>query len=192
MVPALLLLLCGVSCVWSGGVVDVEPGDGLAAPPLHPMHMHPTGDNTADDILDLGGGAAAADDDVGERGHPDPANMFPHGLLQLVMIVKNEASSLRAVLEYALPHCDSWYILDTGSTDGTQELVRAVTSGPAFAGMPGVLEESPFVDFAATRNLALARSGNGTMYKIFIDGGYSVSPATRARATRACRSRPLT
>jgi len=36
-------------------------------------------------------------------------------------------------------------IMDTGSTDGTQEIIRRVM---AEMGKSGVLEEEPFVDFA--------------------------------------------
>jgi hypothetical protein len=39
-------------------------------------------------------------------------------------IVKNEASSLEVVLRGIMPHMDSWYMMDTGSTDGTQDLIR--------------------------------------------------------------------
>lgn len=45
-------------------------------------------------------------------------------LLALVVMVKNEADSIRAVLESALPHVDCALVMDTGSTDGTQDIVR--------------------------------------------------------------------
>ncbi len=41
-------------------------------------------------------------------------------LLCLTMIVKDEASSIQAVLRNAFQFVDRWAILDTGSTDGTQ------------------------------------------------------------------------
>ncbi len=48
-------------------------------------------------------------------------------LLSLVMIVKDEASSIERVLRNALPFMDQWAIYDTGSTDGTQvQFYRAV------------------------------------------------------------------
>lgn len=82
-------------------------------------------------------------------------------LLSLVMIVRDESRSIRAVLEAAKPHVDHYTILDTGSTDGTQAIVREV-----MAGVPGSLYEEPFancahlghseiIDYAATRNRAL-------------------------------------
>ena len=47
-------------------------------------------------------------------------------LLQLVMIVKNAGSGLEETLLKILPHVDYWTILDTGSDDGTQELIRKI------------------------------------------------------------------
>ncbi len=68
-------------------------------------------------------------------------------LLSLVMIVKDEASNIRAVLEAAKPYVERWTILDTGSTDGTQDIIREV-----MVGVQGLLAEEPFVDFATSRN----------------------------------------
>ena len=45
-------------------------------------------------------------------------------LLALVMIVKDEAHTLGNTLLPLLPVIDAWYILDTGSTDGTQGIIR--------------------------------------------------------------------
>lgn len=70
-------------------------------------------------------------------------------LLSLVMILKDEASSIQAVLEAALPHVDGGTILDTGSTDGTQELVRNAFRA---AGKVLYLVEEDFIDYAASRN----------------------------------------
>jgi hypothetical protein len=68
-------------------------------------------------------------------------------LLSLVMIVKNEARTIREVLKAAKPHIDRWTILDTGSTDGTQDIIN-----DALKESPGILFEEPFVDFATSRN----------------------------------------
>jgi glycosyltransferase involved in cell wall biosynthesis len=40
------------------------------------------------------------------------------------MIVKNEAKAIRRCLDSVLPHIHSWVIMDTGSTDGTQNIIR--------------------------------------------------------------------
>lgn len=62
--------------------------------------------------------------------------------------------------------------MDTGSTDGTQDLIRRVM---ADFNVPGTLDEHPFENFATTRNIALERSGNRTMYKLMLDGDWYVA-----------------
>jgi glycosyltransferase involved in cell wall biosynthesis len=67
----------------------------------------------------------------------------------LNMIVKNEAPVIGRCLASVRPLIDQWVIVDTGSTDGTQALIRE-----ALADLPGVLIERPWVDFAHNRNEA--------------------------------------
>jgi tetratricopeptide (TPR) repeat protein len=86
-------------------------------------------------------------------------------LLGLVMIVKDEAQRICEVLASYRPHVDAWTILDTGSTDGTQELIRR-----ELADVPGTLHEEPFVDFATSRNRALALHGTFTVFSIMPNG----------------------
>jgi glycosyltransferase involved in cell wall biosynthesis len=73
-------------------------------------------------------------------------------LLSLVLLVKDESASIRKVLESALPFVDAATVLDTGSTDGTQDIVREVA---AKFGQPIALVEEPFINFAESRNRAL-------------------------------------
>jgi tetratricopeptide (TPR) repeat protein len=86
-------------------------------------------------------------------------------LLGLVMIVKNEAKRIVEVLASYRPYIDAWTILDTGSTDGTQDLIRKELDGIA-----GVLHEEPFVDFATSRNRALELHGTSTVFSIMPNG----------------------
>ncbi len=86
-------------------------------------------------------------------------------LLGLVMIVKNEARRISEVLSSYRPHIDAWTILDTGSTDGTQDLVHG-----ELAGIPGSIHEEPFVDFATSRNRALDLHGLSTVFTIMPNG----------------------
>ena len=72
----------------------------------------------------------------------------------LVMICKNEAATIGRTLESLKPLIGYWTILDTGSTDGTQDVIRET-----MAGIPGTLAETEFVNFGQTRSesFALAR-----------------------------------
>lgn len=86
-------------------------------------------------------------------------------LIGLVMIVKNEAKRIVEVLASYRPFIDAWTILDTGSTDGTQELIRKELDG-----VPGALHEEPFVDFATSRNRALELHGTSTVFSMMPNG----------------------
>jgi tetratricopeptide (TPR) repeat protein len=94
----------------------------------------------------------------------EPPAPTPERLLGLVMIIKDEAHSITDTLETFRPHIDYWTILDTGSTDGTQEIVKRVLSG-----VPGQLVEEPFVDFATSRNRALDLHEDRTTFTIMPD-----------------------
>ena len=66
------------------------------------------------------------------------------------MIVKNEASVIRRCLDSVRGVIDSWVIADTGSTDGTQEIIRE-----ALRDLPGALIERPGL---TSRTTATSRS----------------------------------
>jgi GR25 family glycosyltransferase involved in LPS biosynthesis/glycosyltransferase involved in cell wall biosynthesis len=72
----------------------------------------------------------------------------------LCMIVKNETKVIRRCLESALPLVDYILVVDTGSTDGTQQTIRDFLSEHNVAG--SVIEE-PWRDFAYNRSFALER-----------------------------------
>lgn len=80
------------------------------------------------------------------------------------MIVKNESRVIRKCLETVKPLIDSWVIVDTGSTDGTQAIIQEVLQDK-----PGKLYERPWVDFAHNRNEALSLAQNMADYLLFID-----------------------
>lgn len=89
-------------------------------------------------------------------------------LLSLVMILKDEATGIRAVLEAALPYVDCATILDTGSTDGTQAIVKEVCSTNNLS-----LHEEPFVDFATSRNRVMeldAQRSFPTVFQLMLSG----------------------
>jgi hypothetical protein len=93
-------------------------------------------------------------------------------LLSLVMIVKNEASGIRATLEAVRPAIDYWTIVDTGSDDGTPEIINEV-----LADIPGKLHHAPFVDFATTRNLALELAEPHARFQLMLSGDEVVQDA---------------
>lgn len=82
----------------------------------------------------------------------------------LNMIVKNEARVIRRCLDTVRPFIDRWVIVDTGSTDGTQALIREVLQG-----VPGELHERRWKDFAHNRNEALALARGQGDYVLVID-----------------------
>lgn len=82
----------------------------------------------------------------------------------LNMIVKNEARVIERCLNSVKPWIDSWVIIDTGSTDGTQEKIRT-----CLRDIPGELHEFDWVDFSYSRNQALHLSRGKSDYLLFID-----------------------
>ena len=64
----------------------------------------------------------------------------------LAMIVKNEAHVIKRCLESHKSSIDYWVVADTGSSDGTQDVIRET-----MAGIPGELHEVPWVDFGHNR-----------------------------------------
>ncbi len=82
----------------------------------------------------------------------------------LSMIVKDEASVIARCLESVRPLIDAWAIVDTGSSDGTQEIVRR-----CLGDLPGTLVERPWVDFAHNRSEALELARGAADYTFVID-----------------------
>ncbi len=80
------------------------------------------------------------------------------------MIVKDEAPVIARCLATVKPWIDHWVIVDTGSSDGTQDVVRRF-----MADVPGALLERPWRDFAHNRNEAMALAKSHGDYLLFID-----------------------
>src|SRR5258708_9713159 len=82
----------------------------------------------------------------------------------LNMIVKNEAPVIRRCLDSVRPLIDHWVIVDTGSTDGTRDIIR-----DCLRDVPGELHERPWKNFAHNRNEALALARGHGDYVFLID-----------------------
>ena len=80
------------------------------------------------------------------------------------MIVKNEAHVIERCLGSILPFIDTWCIVDTGSTDGTQGIVRSFLKG-----IPGELYERPWRNFGANRTEAIRLAEKSADYLLFLD-----------------------
>jgi glycosyltransferase involved in cell wall biosynthesis len=86
--------------------------------------------------------------------------------LVLSMIVKNEAHVIERCLASMLPLIDTWCIVDTGSTDGTQEKIKEFFEN---VGIEGKLVQSTWKGFGESRSEALECARPLGDYTIMID-----------------------
>ena len=70
----------------------------------------------------------------------------------LSMICKNETHIIKECFDSLYKFIDYWVICDTGSTDGTQELITEYFKEK---GIPGELHQHEWVDFATNRTAAM-------------------------------------
>lgn len=82
----------------------------------------------------------------------------------LSMIVKNESRVIKRCLRSVLPFVDAWCIVDTGSTDGTQDIIREIMHP-----YPGELLEQPWVREDQNRTQALQAATVHGDYILWID-----------------------
>jgi glycosyltransferase involved in cell wall biosynthesis len=82
----------------------------------------------------------------------------------LNMIVKNESAVILRCLHSVKEIIDEWIIVDTGSTDGTQNMIKE-----ALKEIPGQLYERPWVNFEHNRNEALELAKGHGDYLLLID-----------------------
>ncbi len=90
--------------------------------------------------------------------------MINHKTVCLNMIVRNESTVILRCLEPLRKIIDYWVIVDTGSNDGTQQLIQEFLQN-----ISGELYERVWIDFAHNRNEALNLARNRADYIIFID-----------------------
>lgn len=82
------------------------------------------------------------------------------------MIVKDEAHVIRRCLDSVRGLIDHWIIVDTGSTDGTQQVIK---DHMATLGIPGAVHEREWSDFATNRTGALRLARYNGDYTLLID-----------------------
>lgn len=82
----------------------------------------------------------------------------------LNMIVKNEKDVITRCLHSVKPLIDYWVIVDTGSSDGTQEIIKEYMKD-----IPGELHERPWKNFEHNRNEALDLAQNKADYCLIMD-----------------------
>lgn len=81
-------------------------------------------------------------------------------------IVKNESRIIERCMASMVKELDYWVVVDTGSTDGTQDIIRHFM---AQHGVPGELIERPWVNFSHNRSEALQLAAHKADYILFCD-----------------------
>lgn len=84
----------------------------------------------------------------------------------LNLIVRNEAHIIHEMIDSVAPHISYWVIVDTGSNDGTQEIIG---KHMAELGIPGELHEREWKNFGHNRTEALQLAQGHADYIWVID-----------------------
>jgi Glycosyl transferase family 2 len=85
------------------------------------------------------------------------------------MIVRDEVDVLARCLRSCRELLDYWVICDTGSTDGTQDLIAR-----ELAGIPGELHAHEWVDFGHNRRLLMEMAYGKADYLLLLDADWSL------------------
>jgi glycosyltransferase involved in cell wall biosynthesis len=86
--------------------------------------------------------------------------------IALCMIVKNESHIIHECLNSIYKYIDYWIISDTGSTDGTQDIIKKFFEEK---GIPGELHQDEWKNFGHNRTLALRHCDGKAEYAWMID-----------------------
>ncbi len=85
------------------------------------------------------------------------------------MIVRNEAEVVERCIASVRPIITHWSIVDTGSTDGTQQVVER-----ALEGLPGTLHQRPWRNFGHNRTELMRLSRGMADYLLLVDADMTV------------------
>jgi glycosyltransferase involved in cell wall biosynthesis len=104
--------------------------------------------------------------------------------LCLNMIVKNESRIITRLLESVLPIIDTYVICDTGSTDGTPDIIRKFFDSK---GIPGEVIHEPFKNFGYNRTFALRAARGRATYALLLDADmiFKVEPGFNKQSLTA-------
>jgi tetratricopeptide (TPR) repeat protein len=91
----------------------------------------------------------------------------------LNMIVKNERAVIGRCLDSVRSFVDTWVIVDTGSTDGTQAFIREKLQG-----VPGELFERPWVNFGRNRTEAMELARDRADFLLLLDADEIIEHAS--------------
>jgi glycosyltransferase involved in cell wall biosynthesis len=105
----------------------------------------------------------------------------PRMRLSVVLITKNEARHIEACLA-SVGFADEWIVVDSGSSDGTQELARRAGAR--------VIETTDWPGFGPQKNRALAAAGGDWVFSIDADERVSPELAMAIRAAMDAEAGP--
>lgn len=102
----------------------------------------------------------------------------PKATICLTMIVKNEAHCIERCLNSVKNKISYWVICDTGSTDGTQDIIKRVLDG-----IPGELHQREWVGFGPNRTEAHTLAKGKAQWHMVIDADETLEWGSAIDAT---------
>jgi glycosyltransferase involved in cell wall biosynthesis len=105
-----------------------------------------------------------------QRTDPELAAPAARPAICLAMIVRDESAVIERCLRSVLPFLDYWVICDTGSVDGTPELIARILEG-----IPGELHDRPWRNFGINRTELLELARGKSDYLLLLDADMTVN-----------------